>query len=48
VQNRADSSSKEKKLNVKAVLNIALQHHTAGDLLKAESLYNEILRRKPQ
>jgi len=37
----------QKQLTIQQALNLAVQHHSAGDLPKAESLYNQVLQSEP-
>ena len=45
--NRADTSSERQTLTLQQALDLGLQHHTAGDLVKAESIYQQILQTNP-
>ena len=45
--NRADPSSEQQALATQHDLGLAIQHHTAGELSKAEGLYQRILETDP-
>ena len=45
--NREDPSSEQRKLTLRQALDLAVQHHTAGDLSKAEDIYQQILQTEP-
>ena len=40
-------AEQEQTLTIQQALDLAVQHHTAGDLPKAESIYNQILQADP-
>ena len=42
-----DPSSDQQTLSLQQALELALQHHTAGDLAKAEKIYQKILETDP-
>ena len=41
------TADKEQALTIQQAIELALEHHTAGDLPKAESTYNQILKADP-
>ena len=43
----ADTASEQQTLSLQQALDLAVKHHTAGDLLRAESIYNQILVSEP-
>ena len=45
--NREDPSSEQQTLTLQQALDLAVQHHTAGDLSKAEGIYQQILETDP-
>ena len=42
-----DSSSEQQTLTIQQSLDLAVQHHNAGDLPKAEGVYQQILQTEP-
>ena len=44
---RLDLSSEQKSLTMQQAIDLAVQHHTSGDLLKAENIYQQILQADP-
>ena len=48
IMNRADPSSKQQTLTFQQAMELAVRHHTAGDLSKAESIYQQILNTDPK
>ena len=42
-----DCSTKQQTLNLRQAIDLAVQHHTAGDLGKAEEIYQQILETNP-
>ena len=46
--NSADLSSEQQTLALQQAIDLAVQHHTAGDLPKAESIYQQILQTDPK
>jgi len=47
VSDTADPSSGQQTLTLQQALDLAVKHHTAGDLAQAESIYNQILEADP-
>ena len=43
----ASSSSEQRTLTIPHALDLAIQHHAAGDLPKAEDIYQKILQTNP-
>ena len=43
----ADTSSEQQTLTLQQALDLAVQHHAAGDLSKAESIYQQVLKSDP-
>lgn len=43
----AERSSEQHKLSIQQAIAIAVQHHNAGDLIKAEGIYQQILQTEP-
>ena len=44
---KADTNSKPQTLTLQQALDLAVEHHTSGDLPRAESIYNQILQSDP-
>ena len=40
-------AQQEQTLSIQQAINLAVQHHTAGDLPKAEGIYQQILQAEP-
>ena len=47
MSDQADSSSKPQTLTLQQALDLAVEHHQAGDLPQAEHIYNQILQADP-
>ena len=47
IVNRADPSPEQQTLNLQQAIQLAVQNHTAGDLSKAEDIYQQILQVDP-
>ena len=45
--NKADPSSEQQTLALQQALELAVQHHTAGDLSEAQTIYQQILKTTP-
>ena len=43
----ANSPSEQRRFSFQQTLDLALQHHIAGDLSKAENIYQQILQTDP-
>ena len=44
---RSDISSEQQTLTLQEAIDLGIQHHNAGDLPKAESIYKQILQTHP-
>ena len=44
---KTDSSAEQQTLTLQQTLDLAVQHHSAGDLSKAEGIYQQILQADP-
>ena len=42
-----NNSSEHQSLTLQEAIDLAIQHHTAGDLAKAESIYQQVLQTDP-
>ena len=45
--NEQTDASDQQTLTIEQAIEFALEHHNAGDLSKAESIYNQILQAEP-